>query len=307
MASGTKRPWILDQTPGLDSRDFQELLLDNYVRLTNELQEEGVITHLIQERILSIADKEKIMANTTSHGRAQALVDKLITSGKCSASQFVDVLRRSGHDHLADMLEGKSNSKVARTEGYKDMTSSQFQELNLRLLNVYFEEAIQYKGDADLEEIMGCKMDNVTCSIKVERMAFRKMLTPKGRQIISLVGEDAPGRTVGTVLAADWVGNKTVTSKFNQMYKLDLNKVRKNQTITDAIFDQLLHDSNYEPSFSKEALWRHMEQTQKEILFVLEGLDRLSPFTSPEILQLIDGKLLPRATVVVTVAEANGA
>ncbi|KAI8496530.1 hypothetical protein Bbelb_258290 [Branchiostoma belcheri] len=127
------------------------------------------------------------------------------------------------------------------------------------------------------------------------------------RRTRALVVEEVAGRQVGTAFAADWVGDKKFTSDYKQMYKLKLNKVRKNQRIIDIIFDQLLHDSKYEPSFSKASQWSHMEQTQEEILFVLEGLDRLNPFTSPEILQLIDKKLLPRATVIVTVAEANGA
>ncbi|CAH1249507.1 Hypp8623 [Branchiostoma lanceolatum] len=238
--------------------------------------------------------------------------------GTCTPSMFVDILRRSGHGHLADMLEGKSNGKVARTEGYLDMTMSQLIELESRLDKVYTEEVERHEGNTSLEGLMGCEMDNASFRIHLppKRVSFCLpfvQLMIHGRRLVSslllsyLVAEEEAGRQVGTALAADWVGDKKVTSDFKQMYKLKLNKVRKDDTITDAIFDQLLHDSSYKPSFSKEALWRHMEQTQEKILFVLEGLDRLSPFTSPEIMQLIDKKLLPRASVIVTVAEAKGA
>ncbi|KAI8496531.1 hypothetical protein Bbelb_258300 [Branchiostoma belcheri] len=304
----TKRPSsVLVDSIGLEG------LLGHYVTLTKQLQVEAVMPYLIQEKILSLEDKQQIMAHTTSQGQAQALLDKLITRDTCTLSLFVDVLRQSGQGHLADMcVEGEPNSKMARTEGYEDMTDAQLEELKGRLERVYREEVERYEGSTSLEGIVGYEMRHakpkihVPTNLGIQLVNFEQKVRA-GTLKLFLCGGEETGLRVGTALAADWVGDKKVTSGFTQMYKLQLNKVRKDDTITDAIFDQLLHDPDYKPSFSKESLWRHMEQTQEEILFVLEGLDRLNPFTSPEILQLIDKKLLPRATVIVTVAEANGA
>ncbi|XP_078620606.1 uncharacterized protein LOC144887322 isoform X2 [Branchiostoma floridae x Branchiostoma japonicum] len=270
----------------------------------------------MQEGILQTEDKEEILKCTTSQDMAQELLDKVMVRGTCTELQFVDVLRQSGHGHLADMLEWKQNSKVARTEGIWDMTDSQFEELERRLQKVYREEAERHEGGTSLEGLMVHEMDhdNIRMSIGmragnifVSSERFRRQLFVSRQLPPSIVVKEEASRQVGTALVADWVGDKTVTSDFEQVYKLKLNKVRKEDTITDAIFDQLLHDPNYKPSFSKESLWRRIEQTQEKILFVLEGLDRLNPFTSPEILQLVDKKLLPRATVIVTVAEAKPA
>ncbi|XP_078701994.1 uncharacterized protein LOC144927967 [Branchiostoma floridae x Branchiostoma belcheri] len=301
----TKRPSsVLVDSIGLD------FLLDNYVTLTDKLQAKKVIPRLIQEKILSINDKQEIIAHTTSQEKAQALLDKLINRGTCTPTLFVDVLRQSGQGHLADMLERKPNSKVVRTEGYEDMTDAQLRELEGRLKKVYREEVERHKGSTSLEGLMGYEMGDTKPRIHVPtsqgielvylEQQFRAGLLPFSWMVATM-------KTchVGTAFAADWVKDKKVTSDFTQMYKLQLNKVRKNQKVIDIIFDQLLHDSKYEPSFSKESLWRYMEQTQEKILFVLEGLDRLDPFTSPEILQLIDKKLLPRASVIVTVAKAK--
>ncbi|XP_019636372.1 PREDICTED: uncharacterized protein LOC109478980 [Branchiostoma belcheri] len=304
--------------------NLEDFLLRHYVTLTKQLQVEAVMPYLIQEKILSIEDKQQILAHTTSQEKAQALLDKLITHHTCTPTLFVDVLRRSGHGHLADVLEGtehyhwallvgEPNGKVARTEGYKDMTDAQLEELEGRLRKVYTEEVKRHEGSTSLEGLMGYEMGNTKPRIHVP--------TSQGIELVYLEQELRAGLLrpfsnswmiatmktchVGTALAADWVKDKKVTSDFTQVYKLQLNKVRKNQKVIDIIFDQLLHDSKYEPSFSKESLWRYMEQTQEKILFVLEGLDRLNPFTSPEILQLIDKKLLPRASVIVTVAKAK--
>ncbi|XP_078607443.1 uncharacterized protein LOC144879671 [Branchiostoma floridae x Branchiostoma japonicum] len=221
------------------------------------------------------------------------------------------------------MLVGGPNSKVARTEDPEQMSFVQLAELESRLKKVYKEEAERHKEDRSLEGLTGYQMGNGkpkigavegisdgstndyitwTTFVNSDRLGER---TLDSRKSHSLVIKEEANPQVGTALVADWVGDKEFTSDFQQLYKLKLNKVRKEETITDVIFDQLLHDADYKPSFSKEALWKYMEQTQEEILFVLEGLDRLSPFTSPEILQLIDKKLLPRATVIVTVSEAN--
>eukprot|EP00058_Branchiostoma_floridae_P013180 XP_002598668.1 hypothetical protein BRAFLDRAFT_67069 [Branchiostoma floridae] len=286
-------------------KDLSRLITRNYVTLTKQLQAKAVIPHLIQEGILLREHREEILKCTTSQDMAQELLDKVMARGNCTDRLFVDVLRRSGHGHLADTLEGP-NSKVARTEGIRDMTDSQLDELRSRLQKVYREEAERHEGDTSLEGLTVHEMDHDNSRMSIGMRAGIDLVSWLQAWRSSFVKEEA-GRQVGTAFTADWVGDKKVTSDFKQVYKLKLNKVRKNQTIIGAIFDQLLHDPNYEPSFSKKSLWNYMEQTQEKILFVLEGLDRLNPFTSPEILQLIDKKLLPRATVIVTVAEANGA
>ncbi|XP_066264100.1 uncharacterized protein [Branchiostoma lanceolatum] len=118
MAIAIKRPRSFLARLGLG-----RLLLNNCVTLIDKLQVKKVIPDLIQEGILSIENREEIMAHRTSQDRAQALLDKVIGRGACIL--FVDILRRSGQGNLADMLEGKPDSKVAITEGHRVMTDSQ--------------------------------------------------------------------------------------------------------------------------------------------------------------------------------------
>ncbi|XP_066264422.1 uncharacterized protein [Branchiostoma lanceolatum] len=158
MATATKRPWY----PWEDGSEksayadhFERFILDNYVTLTKQLQVKTMIPYLLQEGILWRNDREEILKCTTKQDRAEALLDKVMTRGACTQSMFVAVLRRSGHGHLADMLEGESNGMEAWTEGVRDMTDSQLDELKSRLRNVYKEEVERHERNTSFEGLMG--------------------------------------------------------------------------------------------------------------------------------------------------------
>ncbi|XP_066264020.1 uncharacterized protein [Branchiostoma lanceolatum] len=111
------------------------------------------------------------------------------------------------------------------------MTGSQLDELESRLEKVYKEEAERHEGNTSLEGLMGYEMGDLDPIIQFPRAPFWLSIVESElslRSCHSLVIKEEADRQVGSALAADWVGDKKVTSDFKQMYKLKLNKVRKN-------------------------------------------------------------------------------
>ena len=126
---------------------------------------------------------------------------------------------------------------------------------------------------------------------------YTKVKPGMGHRIL-LEGEGGVGKsTVMRYLAAEWAnGSKPLTDRYRLVFRLDV-KLIKNGLI-EAILEYDLP-----PEFEKTpAELRHLIQVcQKEVMFFLDGLEDLAPKVTEEITELIQGKLFPESSLIVTV------
>ncbi|XP_019636386.1 PREDICTED: uncharacterized protein LOC109478990 [Branchiostoma belcheri] len=101
---------------GDNKEAIKDFITDNYDHLSERLQVEKLIPYFIQRRKLDLSDKQVIMSKVTTRGKAEALLDILIENGKCSPDEFVEILQKGDHKHVADQLR-RTSTQNETTEG----------------------------------------------------------------------------------------------------------------------------------------------------------------------------------------------
>ncbi|XP_078611060.1 uncharacterized protein LOC144881704 [Branchiostoma floridae x Branchiostoma japonicum] len=86
---------------------IEDLIKDNYVLLWKRLQVEKLIPYFIQKRLLDFPDKQVIMSNATTPGRAEALLQLLSDRATCTPEVFVEILKEGDHQNIVDELKKK--------------------------------------------------------------------------------------------------------------------------------------------------------------------------------------------------------
>ncbi|KAI8513488.1 hypothetical protein Bbelb_101270 [Branchiostoma belcheri] len=96
-------------------------------------------------------------------------------------------------------------------------------------------------------------------------------------------------------LAHDWSSGKLHC--FKAVFFLEMRHL--SGKVKDAIFEQLLPK---DIKMTPDQLWSYIEENQKEVLFILDGLDELSQTAreSTDVVDLIQGKILRNSHVLVT-------
>ncbi|XP_019638722.1 PREDICTED: LOW QUALITY PROTEIN: NLR family CARD domain-containing protein 4-like [Branchiostoma belcheri] len=96
-------------------------------------------------------------------------------------------------------------------------------------------------------------------------------------------------------LAHDWSSGKLHC--FKAVFFLEMRHL--SGKVKDAIFEQLLPK---DIKMTTDQLWSYIEENQKEVLFILDGLDELSQTAreSTDVVDLIQGKILRNSHVLVT-------
>ncbi|XP_078700660.1 uncharacterized protein LOC144927215 isoform X2 [Branchiostoma floridae x Branchiostoma belcheri] len=106
--------------------DIEDLLVDNYERLTKRLVVKSTIPILITLRALTITDKQRILGKTTQEDQVGELLDTLISNGKCTSTQFTNVLfetQQTGllDDFHYDYKKRQASAKVKGLNGPKKL------------------------------------------------------------------------------------------------------------------------------------------------------------------------------------------
>ncbi|XP_078621694.1 uncharacterized protein LOC144887987 [Branchiostoma floridae x Branchiostoma japonicum] len=83
---------------------IEEFIKHNYVILTKRLEVKPIIPYLIQDDILTITDKQRILSKETKEDKAEELIDTLSGSGKCTSKQFINILRVTNQTGLIESL-----------------------------------------------------------------------------------------------------------------------------------------------------------------------------------------------------------
>ncbi|XP_066285698.1 probable DNA double-strand break repair Rad50 ATPase [Branchiostoma lanceolatum] len=95
---------------------MDDLIRNNYVLLRERLQVEKLIPHFIERRLLDFPDKQVVMSKTTTPAKAEALLEFLTKKGTCKPEEFLEILKKGDHQHVADQLKITSSQKET-TEG----------------------------------------------------------------------------------------------------------------------------------------------------------------------------------------------
>lgn len=83
----------------------KELITDNLVPLTRDLDPSQIYTELIAGRVLTFEDKEKISKIDTRKAQSMELISVLLRKGPNAFGVFMDALQCT-YRHLYDLLSG---------------------------------------------------------------------------------------------------------------------------------------------------------------------------------------------------------
>ena len=155
-----------------------------------------------------------------------------------------------------------------------------------------------------------------------EQSASRCDSTSQPRRPCRVLIEGNPGygkTTLTLKMALDWAAKKLYMNKFQLVFLIQLRHFKVSQhghvhlrralvnfftssfypqgDLQSYIFDEFIPRHEDE---GRDDWWRHVKENQEQILFILDGLDELAREHRDSIDMLIKGKLLDRASLVVT-------
>ncbi|KAI8497920.1 2'-5'-oligoadenylate synthetase [Branchiostoma belcheri] len=97
---------------GLEA-EMEDFIVDNYVNLTARLDVKSVLPYLIQDRVLTFADKQRILHKDTGQDQAEELLDTISHTGKCTPKLFMKILEETHQTALIDSLKPVTTEKWA--------------------------------------------------------------------------------------------------------------------------------------------------------------------------------------------------
>ncbi|XP_035698662.1 NLR family CARD domain-containing protein 4-like [Branchiostoma floridae] len=297
------------------SETIEDLIRNNYTLLRKRLQVEKLIPHFIVRRLLDFPeDKQVTMSKTTTPDKAEALLELLTQKGTCTPEEFVEILKKGDHRHVADQLKRTSTeSKTTKRPSdvaddviacLKDLYATEYahvrplpwcEDLNLHLGEVYTNLQLQRRDDrghfqetdtiVSLADIYNTRADEG--SQGNVRSGVRK---------IRVEGDPGIGKSCSCQkLAYDWSCGKL--DRFKVVFFLEMRHLTGK--VKDEIFEQLLpKDTKTTPG----QLWSYIQENQDDVLFILDGLDELSQTAREvtDVVDLIQGKILRNCHVLAT-------
>ncbi|KAI8483495.1 hypothetical protein Bbelb_388270 [Branchiostoma belcheri] len=93
---------------------MEDFIVENYVNLTARLDVRSVLPYLIQGRVVTFADRQRILHKDTGQDQAEELLDTISRTGKCTPKLFMNVLEETHQTALIDSL--KSESRIPYVE-----------------------------------------------------------------------------------------------------------------------------------------------------------------------------------------------
>ncbi|XP_078572110.1 uncharacterized protein LOC144859379 [Branchiostoma floridae x Branchiostoma japonicum] len=297
------------------SETIEDLIRNNYTLLRKRLQVEKLIPYFIERRLLDFPeDKQVAMSKTTTQGKAEALLELLTQKGTCTPEEFVEILKKGDHQHVADQLK-RTSTHSETTKGpsnvaddviacLKDLYATEYahvrplpwcEDLNLHLGEVYTNLQLQQRNGrgrfqgtdtivslADIYNTRAVEDSQVNVGSTVRK--------------IRVEGDPGIGKSCSCQkLAYDWSCGKL--DRFKVVFFLEMRHLAGK--IRDEIIEQLLpKDTKTTP----DQLWSYIQENQDDVLFILDGLDELSQAAREvtDVVDLIQGKILRNCHVLVT-------
>ncbi|XP_066274972.1 NLR family CARD domain-containing protein 4-like [Branchiostoma lanceolatum] len=290
---------------------IEDLIKNNYTLLSGRLQVEKLIPNFIERRLLDFPDKQVIMSKTTAPGKAEALLELLTQKGTCKLEEFVEILEAADHQHVAGQLE-RTSTRNDTTEGLvnaaaddviaclKDLYATEHahvrplpwcEDLNLHLGEVYTNLRLQRRDDRGHFQ----DTDTIVSLADIYTLGDNSQVEVDVRKI-RVEGDPGIGKSCSCQkLAYDWSCGKL--DRFKLFFLLEMRHLAGK--VKDAIFEQLLPKDT---TLTPDQLWSYIRENQKDVLFILDGLDELSQTArkSTDVVDLIQGKILRNCHVLVT-------
>ena len=92
----------------MDNR-FSEELRRNRVAFVQQLDAESILPHMIQERVFNSYSEESIRSQQTRSRAAAAFLDLVVRRGPNARQAFLNALRSTGQDYLANLIDPREN------------------------------------------------------------------------------------------------------------------------------------------------------------------------------------------------------
>ncbi|XP_045123346.1 uncharacterized protein LOC123511477 isoform X2 [Portunus trituberculatus] len=137
--------------------------------------------------------------------------------------------------------------------------------------------------------------------LQSHQLSFNESTVEDRPKRVLVEGDPGYGKsTLALKLAYDWAADPTGSylSSYSLVFVVTLRDFRGG-----SLYSHLCKEVLPRHILSKEAmntLWNHLKKIEEKVLFLLVGYDELSEEESGDITELIDGQMLPNATVVLT-------
>ncbi|XP_078572150.1 NLR family CARD domain-containing protein 4-like [Branchiostoma floridae x Branchiostoma japonicum] len=298
---------------------IEDLITNNYTLLRKRLQVEKLIPHFIERRLLDFPeDKQVAMSKTTAPGKAEALLELLTQKGTCTPEEFVEILEKQDHQHVADQLK-RTSTHSKTTKGPSDLTGDVIdclkdlyateyahvrplpwcEDFNLHLGEVYTNLQLQCSDGRgrfqDTDTIVS--LADIYSTIASEGIDESSQVNVRSEvRKIRVEGDPGIGKSCSCQkLAYDWASGKL--DRFKVVFFLEMRHLAGK--IRDEIFEQLLPKDTKMPP---DQLWSYIQENQDDVLFILDGLDELSQAAREvtDVVDLIQGKIISKCHVLVT-------
>lgn len=293
----------------------------NYTTLIEDLQVEYfVLDYLFQQGILTLDDKERIMAEVTHQDQAKKLLDMLVRSDSPSAYTEFCVALKQDYDYLLERLQNTEVSEqdiitytanfVNQNEVFKAVRAELSQhyvemftrpdpipwneDMNITLPNVYTELKIMNKNTYDRYLTGPLDLNDIFTTLPLPGSTR----VPKTVMIDGVAGMGKT--TLCYKMAYDWTDPNTKNSvrKFGLVLMAELQHI----LTTDASFEDSLYDILFPADFkySKEDVIQCIHENEQDILLILDGFTESNPTVQSQVLKILQGKLLHKISVMIT-------
>ncbi|XP_013419001.1 NLR family CARD domain-containing protein 4 [Lingula anatina] len=291
----------------------------NYTLLVEDLQVQYYVADfLYQQGVLSFDDKERILAQVTSQDKTKMLLDMILkTDRPDSYAQFLKSLEEE-YGYLQDEI---SNTTVTEEEIriFQDPPpEAEVLEAVRRELQLFYIKTFTKQEPLPWNEDFVISLPDVYTSLEIlEKDTYKRhLMGPVSLQDLfttrPLPGSTSPARhiyidgvagsgktTLCQKLAYDWATGNEQNSvcHFSLVLKIELQFVRAEMRLVDAVFDQLLPEDF---NLSKDEVIHCIHHNQSSMLLILDGLTDASQYTKQKVLDFLAGKVLRHITSIVT-------
>ncbi|XP_074650995.1 uncharacterized protein LOC141905837 [Tubulanus polymorphus] len=280
----------------------RQTLVKFYKQLTANVKPGDVIDHLMKMNILSMQDKQLIYADNKNHYRMDTLLDVLV---KKSASAFTEFCRalKLKHNLLHEQMMKTYNKQKKKVASVKpDAVTQLSQVLHSHYKSLYQKwMPIPWLSDGIIN-IKNFFLPPVLATPLGDTVSLQNLFDNAGmggagrNKRILITGMTGTGKTtLCQRLTYDWA---TLNAFFPHEYPLLISIDLK--TITGSIRDYIRQQLTTDYNQNANDIWQILETNQNDVIFMLDGYDELSVARDHEIYDLIERKILPDTTIVMT-------
>ncbi|XP_013410021.1 NLR family CARD domain-containing protein 3-like [Lingula anatina] len=284
------------------SQEERNILLKFYKTLVDNIQADDVLARLVEDRVLTTVDKENINTQKRNTEKMRELLDILPRRASHAYMAFCDAIRFK----YPEIHEQMSQARAAM---YREAITNNFDVLEYCrgvLSNVYKSQYSRWRPATWHESV---QVDLHEFTVPLELTDSQGRVLPNNEIFDPHPKCEAPGRVLlsglsgygkSTALkhmAYSWAKNHGYFPKnFQLLFLVDLRMMSENQSLQDAIFDQLIP---FNFKLTKDELWSLIVANQKDTLFLLDSYDHVTS-SNRVFSDLIGQKLLDKVHIVMT-------